>query len=508
MSDNKTIFKNTVLLYARTIFLLVLGVFTSRVTMQALGVENYGIINVVGGFVSMFALISGALTGACQRFITYELGKPGGDVRQVFSSTFFIHLFLAVLITILAETFGLYFVNSKLNLPPEKMVEVQWVFHCSVISFILSLINIPYNALIIAHERLQAFAYLSIVEGLLKFGTVFCILKLPYNSLILYSCLTLLSSTILRLIIQIYCTHTFRSEAKVKRVSDKSYFISIFKFSGWAIIGNSATLLNNQGINMILNIFVGVTINAARGIASMVESVVLSFVNNFTMALNPQITKSYAASDKTRMLDLLDLGTRLSFSLMMCMSVPIIIVAPDLLQIWLTTYPDYAVIFLRLTLIISIVQAVANPYITAVCATGNIRNYQLTVGGLTLLNIPVCYALLKVGLDATSVYFASLIMYIATFAIRMMFVRNQIGLPIKELCKTIILKLIPIALISLAGCYFIAKLISTETFWGLFLFAILSCFVTMPLIFYVILKKNERNYAINYIKTKISNKND
>ena len=337
-TNNKTIFKNTIFLYFRTALLIVLGLYTSRITMQALGVENYGIINVVGGFVSMFALISGSLTSACQRFITFELGRENGNVRQVFSATFYIHLILAAIICILAETVGLYFVNHKLNLPAEKMPEVQWVFQCSIISFILNLINIPYNALIIAHEKLKSFAYISILEGVFKFLAVYSILLLPYNSLKVYSCLTLAFSIIVRLIYQVYCIRSFNSEAKLTSIRDYSVFKNIFGYAGWAFVGNSATLLNNQGLNIILNIFSGVTINAARGIAGMVETTITGFVNNFTTALNPQITKSYARNDTNRLSELLDFGTRIAFYLIILMSVPIIIITPDILNLWLTVY--------------------------------------------------------------------------------------------------------------------------------------------------------------------------
>lgn len=476
--------------------------------MQALGVENYGIINVVSGFVAMFSLISGALTGACQRFITFELGKPNGNVRQVFSSSFYIHIALAAIIVVLAETVGLYFVNNKLNLPTDKMDEVQWVFQCSVISFVLNLINIPYNALIIAHEKMKAFAYISLVEAFLKFATVYAILVLSYNALILYSILTLVSSTLVRFVYQIYCMRSFKEEARLERVRDKQSFKDIFSFAGWAFIGNSATLLNGQGINIILNLFVGVTINAARGIATMIESTVSSFVYNFTTALNPQITKSYAQKDAQRLSELLDLGTRLSFFLMIVMAVPIIIVTPNILQLWLTVYPDYAVAFVRLTLVIAIVQAMANPYITAICATGNIRNYQLVVGGITLANIPVCYILLYYGLDPVWVYVASLVMYIVTFLIRLIFVRNKAHIAVRWLGLTILLRLTPIAIISFTCSYLVSAYLKTDTWLGLIAFGSITCILSIILIYIIGLHKSERQFVLNLIQSKIFKKND
>lgn len=508
MSSNKQLLKNTAFLYFRTLILLVLGLYTSRITMQALGVENYGIINVVSGFVSMFALISGALTGACQRFITFELGKKNGNVRQIFSSSFYIHAVLALCIVVIAETVGLYFVNSKLNLPADKMGEVQWVFQCSVISFVLTLLNIPYNALIIAHEKMKAFAYISLVEAVLKLTVVYSILVLQYNTLILYSVLTLVSSTIVRFIYQIYCICSFKDEARLERVKDKQSFKDISGFAGWAFIGNSATILNGQGINIILNIFVGVTINAARGIATMIESTVSSFVYNFTTALNPQITKSYAQKNKQRLSELLDLGTRASFFLMIVIVVPIIIATPNILQLWLTVYPDYAVAFVRITLVIAIVQAIANPYITAISATGSIRNYQLVVGGITMANFPVCYILLYYGLDPIWVYVASLVMYIVTFLIRLIFVRNKAQISVRWLGLTILMRLIPIAITSFTCSYLVSAFFDTDTWLGLITFGTFTCILSISFIYIIGLRKNERQFVHNYIKSKIFRRYD
>lgn len=504
-SNNKKLLTNTVFLYARTLLLLGLGLFTSRITMQALGVENYGIINVVGGFVSMFALLSGSLTGACQRFITFELGKADGNVRQIFSASFYIHLFLALLVGIIAETGGLYFLLEELNLPVEKMEEAQWVFHCSVVSFVLSLLNVPYSALIIAHEKMKAFAYISLVEAFFKFLTVSMILISSINALILYSCLTLISSTLIRFTYQIYCIRTFKNEARLEVIKNRNHFKSIFGFAGWSFIGNSATILNGQGINILLNLFVGVTVNAARGISTMVESVVLSFVNNFTTALNPQITKAYAQRDCARLLELLDLGTRLSFFLMLIMIIPIVIVTSDILSVWLTVYPDYAIDFVRITLVIALIQAMANPYITAVNATGSIRNYQLLVGGLTLLNIPFSYLALKLGFQPLCVYIISLFICLITFLIRLYFVQIKVNITVGLVCKTILYRLLPILLIAFGFSALFSYMIPTDNLVGLISFGIVSCMISLSLIYMIGLSKKEKNLLKVLVKSKVRN---
>lgn len=480
-----------------------MGLYTSRITMLALGVDNYGIINVVGGFVSMFAIISGSLTSACQRFITFELGKENGNVQQIFSTTFYIHIILALVICVLAETVGLYFVNNKLNLPAEKMPEVQWVFQCSVVSFILNLINIPYNALIIAHEKLKSFAYISILEGVFKFLTVYSIMILPFASLKVYSCLTLFFSIIIRLVYQLYCIKSFKNESRLVRIENYSIFKNIFGFAGWAFVGNTATLLNNQGLNIIINIFTGVTVNAARGVASMIETTISGFVNNFTTALNPQITKSYSQNDKERVIELLDLGMRLSFFLIIIMAVPIMIVTPDVLDVWLGVYPDYAIPFLRITLLIAMVQSMANPFITAVCATGNIKVYQLVVGGITLINVPICYLLLKLGLEPTSIYISSLFIFVLTFFIRLWFIKVKVQISIIAFIQNIFVRILPLGLISYSIGYLLSQGINTSSFFGLVLYAIITCTCIAVAIYLIGLKSNEKLSVNNFIKSRL-----
>lgn len=502
-NSNKTILKNTVFLYARTLILLVLGLYTSRVTMQALGVENYGIINVVSGFVAMFSLISGALTGACQRFITFELGKPDGKVRQIFSSTFYIHVILAVIIVFLAETVGLYFVNSKLNLPPDKMDEVQWVFQCSVISFALNLINIPYNALIIAHEKMKAFAYISLVEAFLKFVTVYAILILSYNALILYSVLTLVSSTLVRFVYQLYCVRSFNEEAKVENVRDKQVFKEIFKFAGWSFIGNTAFILNGQGVNIILNLFCGVVVNAARGIATTIENTLVGFINSFTTSLNPQITKSYALKDTVRLQNLLDLGIRASYALCIIFILPLVFSMEMVLKYWLEEYPQEASTFSIIVLFNALLQAISNPLMTAVSATGRIRNYQLVVGGINLLNLPLAYLLLSLDFNPCSVFICALIINCILFLVRLYYVKQLARIDVNKCIESVLLKILPALIVSCIICYMVVSYVVVTNLGILLIRLFLSfLFVTVFTILFVT-SKTEKNMVFRYVVDKI-----
>lgn len=480
-----------------------IGVFTSRITLQALGIDNYGIVNVVSGFVAMFALISGSLTSTCQRFITYELGLEKPNTRDVFNTSVHIHLWLSIVIILIAETIGLYFVNNKLNIPDTQMVAVQWVYQCSIISFIISLINIPYNAIIIAHEKMAVFAYMSLLEGILKLSVVIALLYISGNKLIIYSVLVLVSSILVRITFQIYCRRTFNEQIKLKKKIDISYSKQIFGFAGWTIFGSSATILSNQGVNIVLNIFCGVAVNAARGIAVMIENIITNFVNNFTTALNPQITKAYASRDKGRLEYLVINGMSISFYLMMLLALPIVVAAPYILKIWFVSVPQYASVFVQFTLINALIVAMGNPFLTALMASGKIKKYQVVVGLFTLCNLPGSYLLLKVGQSPISVYVLLVIISLMSFVIRLFFLKHYIGLKIGAFIQPFIMKFIPIATISLAVSFIFLTVLEPVTLWYLLAYGVCSAISIGVVSFYIGLSKTQRNKVINYVLTKI-----
>jgi polysaccharide biosynthesis protein domain protein len=499
-ASNKRLVKNTAFLYARTLILLVLGVFTSRITLQALGVDNYGIVNVVSGFVAMFTLVSSSLTGACQRFLTFELGKADGDIRKIFCASFYIHVFLSLLIVIIAETFGLYFINHHLNLPPGRGTAVQWVFQCSIASLVISLINIPYNAMIIAYEKMKIFAYISLLEGALKLAVVLILLLAKTDVLILYAVLGLASSIIIRAVFQIYCRHTFKDAIKVRNRPDKEVVKSIFGFAGWSFIGNAATLFSNQGVNIVLNIFSGVAVNAARGLASMIESVVVSFVDNFTTALNPQITKAYASNEKEQMYSLVHLGMRISFFFMIIISIPVIIAAPQLLSIWFTEVPEYTVIFVRLTLCVAIIHALGKPFLTVLLATGDIKTYQLVVGTITFLNLPLSYIALKLGYGPVSVYVIALGVVITTFSIRLIYVRKKASMKVGPAIRIILFKFSYIILFSFVASWGISNLINVDNIWLLGTYFLLAALTICLIVFVFGLNTAEKRSITDKVK--------
>lgn len=419
-AKSKTIAKNTLILYFRMIFLMFVSLYTSRVILKALGVEDYGIYNVVGGFVSMFALISAALTSACSRFLNFEMGKGDAERQNVvFSTTVIIQFTLAVIVFVIAEIFGIWYLNNVMVLPIERLTSANWCFQFSVFTFCMNLITVPYNASIIAHEKMNVFAYVSIYEGLAKLGISFLIFWEPFDRLIFYALMLLVVQVSVMFSYQYFCRRNFY-ECHFKRVFDKRLLNNMLSYSVWHLVGNSATVLKTHGVNIVLNLFFGPVVNAARGIASQVENAVSQFAGNFMMAMNPQITQSYARGDFKYMHTLINMGSRFSFYMLFILSFPIIINAEFLLSIWLNEVPEYATVFVKISMVSMMITSLSRTLITAQNATGNVRNYQLVVGGILLLNMPFSYIVLRLGCSPYSVIVVAVLVECLTLVARLL----------------------------------------------------------------------------------------
>ena len=397
---------------------MLVGLYTSRVILDALGVDDYGIYNVVGGFVSMFALISAALTSACSRFLNFELGN-GNSERQaiVFSTALTIQCGLAAIVVILSEVIGVWYVNNVMVLPPDRLSAANWCFQFSVFNFCMNLITVPYNASIIAHEKMKAFAYIGLFQGLAQLCISFLVYLEPFDRLVFYALLLMLLQFFIRLIYQLYCRRHFQ-ECHYRFVLDKPLLKHMFSYSLWHLVGNSAAILKSHGVNLLLNLFFGPAVNAAKGITTQVDSAVNQFVSNFMMALNPQITQSYAKGDTSYMLQLIIKGACFSFYILFILSLPLIINAEFIMHLWLKEVPNYTVVFVQLTLISMVIQSVSRPLITAQNATGDVRNYQLVVGGINLLTLPFCWLALYLGYSPISVMIVTIVINIIALGAR------------------------------------------------------------------------------------------
>lgn len=447
-SNSKRIAKNTLLLYVRMLFLMIVSLYTSRVILNALGVEDYGIYNVVGGVVTMFSMLSGSLNSAISRFLTFELGTGNTEkLKKIFSSSLTIQFGLAAIIVILAETVGLWFMNTKLVIPEERMVAANWCYQFSILTFAVNLINVPYNAAIIAHEKMSAFAYISIVEALIKLVIAWTIVVTPVDRLIYFGGMLCFLAVALRLIYGWYCKKKFE-ECSYQFIYDHDLLKQMFGFAGWNFIGASSAVLRDQGGNIIINMFFGPAINAARAIAVKVNTVVTSFVQNFMTALNPQITKSYANGDHEYMFKLIFQGARLSYYILLLIGLPIILNTHYLLVVWLKLVPEHTVIFVQLTLIFAMCESISNPLVTAMLATGKIRNYQIVVGGLQLMNLPLAYACLKLGASPESVLYVAIFISQCCLAARLYMLRGLIGLKVRTYLKEVYFNVIIVTILS------------------------------------------------------------
>ena len=397
-TSNKKIAKNTLFLFFRSFFLLAIGLYTTRITLQVLGFDDYGIFQVVGGFVAMFAVISSTLTSASQRYITYSLGENVQNHSQrVFSTCLTLHLLFGIIVVAILELFGIWFLYNKLNIPIERLDVTFWVFQFSIISFFVNILSIPFNALIIAYERMGAFAYISVLDGVLKLILAAVLLVISFDKLFFYSFFVMSVSILLQLIYSFYCRRHFDEANKMSMSLDKELFKRMFQFAGWNFIGAGALAFRNQGIDVLLNFFWGVVVNAAKGITNQIHGVVYSFVNNFTTAINPQLTKSIAKKDYLRAHQLIFLGSKFSFFLMMLVSVPFIVSCNEITIFWLKDVPCYTNEMLMLTFILMQSEILSRLLINANLAYGDIRNFQLVGGSIKLLALPTTFLILKSG---------------------------------------------------------------------------------------------------------------
>lgn len=501
--NNKRIAKNTLMLYIRMLITMVLGLFTSRVVLQSLGVEDYGIYNIVGGFVSLFSLLSGSLSAAISRFLTFELGKGNiENLRKVFSSAVTIQIGLSLIIVILAETVGLWFLNSKLVIPEERMFAAHCVYQLSILTFVIGLISVPYNAAIIAHERMYAFAYMSILDVTGKLLIAYSLYYATTDRLILFAILGAILSLLNRLIYGIYCKKNFE-ECTYRFFFEPTLLKQMFGFAGWNFFGAGSYLLMNQGVNLLLNMYFGVVVNAARGIAVQVDSAVTAFVGNFTTALNPQITKSYASDNRDYMYNLMFRGAKFSFFLLLIFAVPIICETDFILYIWLKTPPLYAINFVRLAIVVSMIHVLSNTMITAMLATGNIKKYQIIVGGLGMLVLPIVWGAFMIGLPPEMAYITVIIIFILQLLCRLFLLRSMIDMPIGRYIKEVLCRVAVVALTSFTISFAVCNIMS-QSFIRLFIVALTSFVVTTSLILLVGLDDNERSVILKTIKQRIS----
>ena len=447
--NNKRIAKNTAMLYIRMLLIMSVTLYTSRVVLEVLGVEDFGIYNVVGGVVAMMGVLNGAMAVSTQRYLTFELGK-GDDVRlkQTFSMCLTIYVLFAFILLFLAETIGLWFLNTQLNIPLERMIAAKYVYQFSILSAIITLLCNPYNAVIIAHEKMDVYAYASIIEAGLKLAAAYILLWIPYDRLIVYGLAIMATSMIVMSIYYFYCVRNFE-ECRYTFYWEKGLFTQLLSYSGWNMFGSVSALVKGQGLNVLLNMFFNPSVNASRGIAYQVNGAVTQFFSNFYIAVRPQITKYYAQNDMENMFKLVFRSSKFSFYLILLISLPIIIETPYIIKLWLGQLPEYVVIFIRLIIVITAVDAMATPLMTTAQATGNVRLYQFVVGILTIMNLPVSYFLLRfMNTSPVTVFVVSLVISVIALFIRLWIVKMLVGFPVWNYITDVLFRSLLIAVFS------------------------------------------------------------
>ncbi len=502
MSKSKTIVKNTLFLYIRMILTLGVGLITSRIVLNALGVEDFGIYSLVGGIVSFFTFMNSAMSSATQRYLSIDIGKDDIDqIQKTFNATLNIHFFIAFLVLLLAETVGLWFLNNKLNIPETRMYAANWVYQFSIFSAVFGIIQVPYNALLIAKEHMKVYAYVSIVESLLKLTAVFILLIYGDDKLIFYAFLLFLVSLIVRMIYKYYCKTKF-PESKYNFYFEKSYYRELFSFTGWSLFGNIAHVARGQGSNILLNVFFGAVLNAAYGIAMQIQFLIKVFVQNFQVAINPQIIKSYAKGDVEESLNLILKSAKISFFLMFIIGFPIIINIDYILKLWLKTVPEYTSEFAVLVLVNILIETLSNPLMMGAQATGKIKWYQITLGSLIFLCLPLSYVFLKYFKEPLVVFWVMIVINLVSLIIRLLFLRHLMGLKIMFFIKNLFIRILAFLIVVIFIYFILSKNLSLNPFQYFIYSTISITIISLFTMYFLGLSKGEKLFILKLLKIK------
>lgn len=503
--NNKRIAKNTLMLYIRMLLTMAVSLYTVRVVLATLGAVDYGLYTAIGGVVIMFSFLSNTMASASQRFYSFELGRHDFvRLKQVFSLTFIIYVGIAIFILVLAETVGLWFLNTKMTIPADRMNAANWVYQFSILAFVVNVLSIPYNAAIIARENMRAFAYISILEALLKLAIVYLLVIFSVDKLKLYAVLMFGVTSLISFSYFLYAYKKYK-ECKVIYYWDRKLFLTLISYSGWSLFGSLSGMARNHGVNILLNIFFNPIVNAARAIAYQVSNAISQFATNFSTAVRPQIIKYYASNETKLMMQLVFKGSKFSFFLLYIFSLPLILETNFVLNIWLKNVPDYAGLFTTLVIIVALIDSLSYTMMTVAQATGKIRNYQVWVGGTQLLNLPVSYLLLKLGYAPQSTMYVAIVFSVICLFIRLVLLNKMVGLNILEYIKDVLMRVVLISVVS----YGILSLIVRFFAEGWFRFVIggfVSVIVASVSIFLVGLTTEERSLVIHFLKNKINGK--
>lgn len=502
--SKKRIAKNTLMLYLRMALTMLVGLYTSRVVLNALGVADYGVFNVVGGVVTMLGFFSSSISTGTQRFLNVGMGrKDGKSLDVIFSTAINVHIIIGIITVLMLESAGVWFLQNKLVIPPGQEATAMWVFQCSVISFFISIISSPYNAAIVAHERMSIYAILSLLECVLKLIVAFCIASFGSNKLKLYASLLLVTAIIMRFAYSLYCRHAFKN-IRYRAIWDGSLIRKMMSFSGWMIFGCLSDLLSTQGTNMLINIYFGPLLNAARAIGVQVKSAVTSFYLSFTVSVNPQITKSYASEDYRYCYNLVFSSTKLILYLMLMMVIPIALRSEQILTLWLKTLPPLTPIIVNLILIEALVRSTYGPLAQVCFASGKIGLYQLMITCLFITTFAGTYIFFDLGMSVLSTFILSIAIAVTGLFVRLYAVNREQKFPVWSYIRNVLLRIALASVIALALSYSINEVLSQD-FLGLVLCTLTSMVFISIFMWTIGLDKAEREFVSIRIKSFYNN---
>lgn len=501
-TDNRRIAKNTFYLYGRMIVTMVVSLFTSRIVLESLGVTDFGVYNVVGGFVAMLGFFNSSVSVSTQRFLNVGMSTINEDgLKKIFSTAINAHVLIGLITVVLLETIGLWFVNNKLVIPADQMINANWVFQCSVLAFFVTMVSVPYNSAIIAHEKMSAFAWMSIVEVVAKLIIAYALVITISNRLRIYAIMLLILSLLMRFLYNQYCIRHF-PECRYIFIWDKPLLKKMFTFSGWMIFGCITDLLNGQGLSILINIFFGPMYNASRAVAMQVQSAIAQFSTNFIVSVNPQITKSYAAGEYKDCYNLVFLASKMSFFLLMIFVVPVILHSESILKYWLGIIPPESSIFVILILLNYMVRSLYGPIAQINQAYGKVKVYQLSISLLYLINFALVYLFYRLGYPAFSAFLISIVISVLGLFARLIVLEKQVKFPLFEYCVKVISPTILTLILSIVICWFCSNLTSSPL-----VNIVLTCFISLVvnavLIWFIGLSKTEKHNLNNIVLAKI-----
>lgn len=500
-SSNKRIAKNTLILYFRMGITMLVSLYTSRVILSALGVEDYGIYNVVGGVVALLNIISGSMTAATSRFLSFELGK-GIDNRlfDTFSTLLNVHIAIGVIVFIVGEGVGIWFIYNKLSIPPDRLYAAFWVLQFSLLTFLVTVINVPYSASVVSHEQMGVFAYIAIFEVISKLVITFVVFYTPLDKLIIYALLLALVSIVTQGVYYFYCMRY--PECRFRLVFDSNLIKEIVGFIGWAFLGNASVVIKTQGVTMLLNMFFGPVVNAAQGIANQVESISGRFIGSYMMASNPQIIKLYSANEYSPMHNLIFRTSKFSAFLLLILMSPIVLNIDYILGLWLTEVPDHTSAFVVLTLIYAFIDTLTAPLVTGVLATAKIKAYELMITFSYIMMVLVVYFCFRLGMQPEFAIVISILCKVVILMILLFQSKILYRLSVKDHFIRVIVP-VSVSILVPIGVYFAIRLIVLSAFMQLILSSIIVTLLLLTVIWFLGLDNSEKSFIINIVRNKI-----